>query len=319
MLSQKTADVFSCKELQMEDTNTNNPVRVVTPLLVSMITVGSLTALGAIFAMQARLRRASKPGRVVSSQVSPNDNPVTTFTRAGNPGDPINIQFLGTNGQLGAAFAAAGWYRADEIDFVTSTRICADAVFGRKYSTAPVSDLYLFGRKEDMAFERPGTSARQRDHIRIWNTGHSGSDSRPIWVGSVTKDTKVELAKTNHLPTHHISPDVDAERQLAISELAQTGFITGETSRAGFGKETHTVNGEGDPYFTDGQVAVLTLANVVTTPLATQVRIPLLARMTKQLAGVVRPWMPEAGRERAAREQAHLQASNRSEAATPVH
>jgi hypothetical protein len=233
--------------------------------------------------------------------------PLTTVTRAGSPGDPINIQFVGTDGQIGAAFAAAGWYRADEIDLVTSVRICADSVLGRKYTTAPVSNLYLYGRKEDMAFERPGLNVRQRDHIRIWKTALNGSDGRPVWIGSATKDTKVELARTNHLPTHHIAPDVDSERALVVTELTQTGYVVQDTTRPGFGKETHGFNGEGDPYFTDGQVTVLTLANVVTPPLATQVRSPLLARVTKKLAGFIRPWLPEAGRERAAREQERLQ------------
>ena len=75
---------------------------------------------------------------------------------------------------LAASFAAAGWYRADEIDLVTSLRISVDSVFGRKYSTAPVSNLYLYGRKEDYAFERPGKNVRQRDHVRFWNTGRTG-------------------------------------------------------------------------------------------------------------------------------------------------
>lgn len=119
----------------------------------------------------------------------------------------------------------------------------------------------------------------------------------------MTKDTKIELAKTNHFPTHHIAPDVDAERALLISELALTGYIVQETTRPGFGKQTQGINGEGDAYVIDGQVAVLMLANVETPPLATQVRSPLLAQITKQLAGLFRHQLPQAGRERAAREQ----------------
>lgn len=271
-----------------------------------------LVALPYIFSVMHKLRHRSKPGREVSASVSSTDMPLTTFNHHGQPGDPINIQFLGTDGQIGAAFASAGWYRADEIDFVTSARICADSVLGRAYSTAPVSNLYLYGRKEDMAFERPGQNVRQRDHIRIWNTGRNGTDGRPIWIGSATKDTKVELAKTNHLPTHHISPDVDAERALVTSELAQTGFVVGETTRSGFGKETQGVNGGGDPYFTDGQVAVITLANVWTSPLAAHVHSSLGARIVKTFAGLVRNRLPEAGRERASREQQRLTASGQA-------
>jgi LssY C-terminus len=264
---------------------------------IGAIIVFPMVALAYILSTRTKLRHASRPGRAVSSTVKPDDNPLTTFNREGGKGDPINMQFLGTDAQIAAAFALAGWYRADEIDFVTSTRICADSVFDRKYSTAPVSNLYLFGRKEDLAFERPGTSTRQRDHIRLWKTDRSGSDNRPIWIGSATKDTKVELSRTNHLPTHQIGPDVDAERELVVSELTETGFVVEATTRPGFGKETHGTNGGGDPYFTDGQVAVLTLVDAWAPPLATQVRNPLVARLIKQLRGIARNVLNEQKRE----------------------
>src|SRR5690242_15260350 len=161
-----------------------------------------------------RLQESSKLGREASAGLPSTDLPLTSVNRHGQPGDPINVECIGTGSQLGAAFAAAGWYRADEIDLVSSARISVDSVLGRAYSTAPISNLYLFGRKEDLAFERPGATVRQRDHIRFWKTGRNASDGRPIWVGSGTKDSKVELAKTNHLPTHGIAPDVDVERKL---------------------------------------------------------------------------------------------------------
>jgi len=282
---------------------------VLTGIIVTLL---PLVALPYIFSVMHKLRHRSKAGREVSASASSTDTPLTTFNHHGQSGDPINIQFLGTDGQIGAAFASAGWYRADEIDFVTSARICADSVLGRAYSTAPVSNLYLYGRKEDMAFERPGHNVRQRDHIRVWNTGRNGTDGRPIWIGSATKDIRVELAKTNHLPTHCISPDVDTERALVASELAQTGFVVGDTTRPGFGKETQGVNGGGDPYFTDGQVAVLTLANVWIPPFAAQVHSRLAARIVKMLAGFVRHWLPKAGRERADREQQRIAVSGQA-------
>jgi hypothetical protein len=145
---------------------------------------------------------------------------------------------------------------------------------------------------------------RQRDHIRFWNTGSvgSGDDNRPIWVGSGTRDVKVELSKTNHLPTHGISPDIDSERTLVVSDLAQTGYLIEDITRPGFGKETHGKNGGGDHYVTDGQVAVLTLADVWTLPLATQVRSPFGARIRQWLERLLRARLPKKGRERAARE-----------------
>jgi LssY C-terminus len=274
--------------------------------ILGLVVLLVLVALLRVLSVLRTLRRESRAGRVASAAVSSSDTPLTTFNRAGKPGDPINMQIIGTGGQVGAAFAAAGWYRADEIDFVTSLRISVDSVFGRTYSTAPVSNLYLYGHKEDLAFERPGRNVRQRDHIRFWNTGRDASDGGPIWIGSGTRDVKVELSKTNHLPTHGISPDLDAERALVVSELSQTGWIIADTARPGFGRETHGVNGGGDPYFTDGQVAVLTLANVWTFPLSANVRSPLGGRLARGAARLVRGRLPKVGRERATREQQRL-------------
>ena len=115
-----------------------------------------------------------------------------------------------------------------------------------------------------------------------------------------------DSSKTNHLPTHGIAPDLDDERNLVVSELAQTGFVIEDTTCPGFGKETHGLNGGGDPFFTDGQLAVLALANIKTSPLATQVRSPLGASIVKKLAGLIRNRLPEAGLNRAADEQARI-------------
>lgn len=257
-----------------------------------------------ILRVKRHLHQSATLGRETSAGLPTTDLPLTSVNRYGQPGDPINVECIGTDGQIGAAFAAAGWYRADEIDLVTSARISVDSVLGRTYSTAPVSNLYLFGHKEDLAFERPGSSVRQRDHIRFWKTGRSDPNGRPIWVGSGTKDVKVELSKTNHLPTHGISPDLDAERSLVVSDLAQTGYLVAEGTRPGFGRETHGMNGGGDPYITDGQVVVLTLADVWTSPLATQVRSPLGARLAQGFEGLIRQRLPQRGRERAERERA---------------
>jgi hypothetical protein len=270
------------------------------------VCIFSLLALAHILSTKRKLHHASHAGRAASANAASAGNPLTCFNRDGDSGDPINMQICGTDGQIGAAFASAGWYRADEIDFITSARISIDSILGRAYTTAPVSNLYLFGRKEDLAFERPGHNARQRDHIRLWNTSRSGDNGRPIWIGSATKDVKVELSKTNHLPTHGIAPDLDEERELVVSELAQTGFVIEDNTCPGFGKETHGFNGGGDPYFTDGHVAVLALANIRTNPLAKQVRSPFIASIVKKLAVLVRNRLPEAGLNRAAREQERL-------------
>lgn len=261
---------------------------VVVVALLALLLVASVGAL--------RLRRASRAGRrasVAAAEVIPSTN----FARSGKPSDPLNVRVVGTADQLSAAFVAAGWYRADEITLITSLRISLDAVFGRKYSTAPVSDLYLFGRKQDFAFEKPGRTVRQRDHVRFWRNEVSADDGRPLWIGGATRDAKVELSKTNHLPTHGIAPDVDNERAMIVGDLIHTGWVVAERSISAFPGPTQTENAMGDAYHTDGMAAYLTLAQVQPVPLLPQLIRRGAAPVARQVARGLRRALPQEGRD----------------------
>ena len=97
--------------------------------------------------------------------------PTRTANADGIPGDPINVGLVGTKDQLIAAMLAAGWYPADPITLRSSLDIAASVVLDRPDPDAPVSPLYLFGRKQDLAFEQEvGRSADRRHHVRWWLT-----------------------------------------------------------------------------------------------------------------------------------------------------
>ena len=257
-----------------------------------------------------RLRKAGRAGKLASREVA-EALPLTSFRRNGVPGDPLNVRVVANEFQLGAAFAEAGWYRADEITLITSLRIAIDSLLARKYSTAPVSNLYLFGRRQDIAFEQPGRSVRERDHVRFWKTSIKGKDKRPLWIGGATKDIRVALSPRTHMPTHLIAPDVDSERDFLVEDLSATGWVTHADHLRGFGREVERDNGDGGKYYSDGAVAVLELANVPTLPIAAQVRGALPAQIVKNVvAPVLRPRLPKSGRERAKRVQAERAASS---------
>src|SRR3974390_2034682 len=71
-----------------------------------------------------------------------------TQTGDGHPGDPINTALVGTEAELVRAMTAAGWFSANPITIASSARIPADTVLHRPDSDAPVSNLFLFGRKQ---------------------------------------------------------------------------------------------------------------------------------------------------------------------------
>src|SRR5207247_3095938 len=84
-----------------------------------------------------------------------------TQTSSDIPGDPLNIALLGTEEEIIRAMTAAGWDPADPLNFRSSVRIVVDTVLRKPDDKAPVSNLYLFGRKEDLAFEKPFVGSPQ--------------------------------------------------------------------------------------------------------------------------------------------------------------
>ncbi|MES2661294.1 MAG: LssY C-terminal domain-containing protein [Verrucomicrobiota bacterium] len=184
-----------------------------------------------------------------------------THTGTGLPGDPLDIALVGDEGDVVRALAAAGWKPADALSFESSVRIAVDTVFDKPDPNAPVSSLYLFGRKEDLAFEKPvGNSPKERHHVRFWKSTEL-KDGRPLWLGSATHDIGVELSRTTGQVTHHIAPDVDAERDMLISELTAAEHVLETTWIDGYQTVQQGRNGGGDPWHSDGRLPVVKLTD----------------------------------------------------------
>ncbi|MGA8690476.1 MAG: LssY C-terminal domain-containing protein [Methyloceanibacter sp.] len=190
-----------------------------------------------------------------------------THTSDGHPGDPINIHLVGSDAEVVRGMTAAGWFPADPITLATSVRIAADSVLRRSDDDAPVSNLFLFGRKQDLAFEQPvGGGPRRRHHVRFWRWDKL-YEGRPAWIGAATFDERVGLSHTTGQVTHHISPDVDAERDHIASELQKVGLVQSIEWDNGFHSQLEGRNGGGDPWHTDGRLAILVLRGSATAAL----------------------------------------------------
>ena len=147
-----------------------------------------------------------------------------TATGNGHPGDPVNIGLVGSEEDVVRGMTAAGWYPAAPITFASSVRIAADTVFRRPDDDAPVSNLFLFGRKEDLAFEQPlAGGPGKRHHVRFWLWDQS-YQGRHGWFGAATYDQSVGFSHTTGQVTHHIAPNVDAERDRLVAELQKAGM-----------------------------------------------------------------------------------------------
>lgn len=192
------------------------------------------------------------------------DSPHVTETGDKHPGDPLNVALVGTKAEVENVMALAQWHPADPLGLKSDLKIAADTVLEKPYEEAPVSSLYLFGRKEDLAFEQPvGDDPRKRHHVRFWQMEKPGSDGRPVWIGSASYDERVGISHTTGQITHHISPDVDRERDHLAASVEATRELSETFKLSGFHKTLEGRNGGGDPWHTDGDlwVGLITVRN----------------------------------------------------------
>ncbi len=205
--------------------------------------------------------------------------PSFTLTGDGFPGDPVNLALVGTLAELGAAFAAAGWIAADPLGLKSSWAMVVAFVFNRPYPAAPFSTLYLFGRGQDVGFQKAiDGSPRKRHHVRFWalsveraedtvntaafwlNADRPPFEETVLWVGAGTRDTGFSLTKFTFQVTHATDSDANAERDFILGELKRPGAISDVTWR----REGERLNlGRVNHYVADGEVAVARLASLV--------------------------------------------------------
>jgi hypothetical protein len=185
---------------------------------------------------------------------------MVTRTAQGIPGDPINVGLIGNEKEVLCAMNTAGWFPADPVTFRSSIEIAGSVLLDRAYHDAPVSPLFYLDRREDLAFEKPaGTSADHRHHVRFWKVLDKGEEQRPVWLGAVTFDRSVGLSHFTGAITHHIGPDIDAERLLLVTDIESAGMATAKYQVTGIGPTVAGINGGGDHYYTDGEVWILRL------------------------------------------------------------
>jgi hypothetical protein len=186
--------------------------------------------------------------------------PKLTKNLRGVVGDPVNVAFVGTRSEVTNAFRAAGWAAADSLSRASKLAIAKSVLLDRPDSTAPVSSLFLFGRRQDLAFEQEvGKSARRRHHVRLWNDSAATYEGRQTWIGSATYDLRVGISHRGLHTTHHIAPDIDEERDSLEAALLRAGLGLETFRVTGLGIRVNAHNAEGDRYDTDGELRVVVI------------------------------------------------------------
>ena len=175
-------------------------------------------------------------------------------------GDPLNLVVVGGLDGAFPAFARRGWRPTEQKWSGSIMKVVTSALSGERYPYAPVSDLYMFGRPQDLALQKARDNVHQRNHLRLW-LSPMRYRGKQVWVGQISRDIGSRV--TIHSPTlttHKIDPDVDEARSalgqdLAYSQnLAKIGYVKGVGLAL---QSAPRVNLTNDPYYTDGLRSVL--------------------------------------------------------------
>lgn len=244
-------------------------------LLVLSLTMLGLYLLAAYVVVPAFWQRyESQPGLT--------HMPMITTTKQGIPGDPINVALVGSREEILAVMKEAGWSLPQPVTWRSSAKIAGSVVLHHSYLFAPVSSLFYHGRRQDLTFEKQqGKDARQRHHVRFWKVLDQGVERRPVWLGAATYDRGIGVSHFTGQITHHISADVDSERNYLINALNVTKRLTVLYQVSGVGPSLGLRNGGGDYYYSDGEirVGVIALSAESQNALAQEIPAPALVSL----------------------------------------
>jgi len=82
-------------------------------------------------------------------------------------------------------------------------------IFGGSYRYAPISDLYVYGRAQDIALQKVRNNIHYRNHLRLWQAPVKYK-GEPVLIGQISRDIGSRMtSKSSTLTTHRIDPDVD--------------------------------------------------------------------------------------------------------------
>ena len=175
-------------------------------------------------------------------------------------GDPLNLVVVGGLDDAFPALVRRGWRPTEQTWSGSIMRMASSFLSGERYPYAPVSDLYLFARSQDLALQKARDNIHQRNHLRLWLSPML-YHGRQVWVGQISRDIGSRLTvHTPTLTTHKIDPDVDEARDALMEDmaysqsLAKLGLVEGVGAAA---RSAPRENLTTDPYYTDGRRSVL--------------------------------------------------------------
>jgi hypothetical protein len=184
----------------------------------------------------------------------------TTNSKGNEYGDPLNLVLVGSKSDILAALIRRNWHPTEIIWSQALLRTFESFLQGERYRYSPISALYVYERRQDIAWQKARGTINERNHMRFW-LSPIRFRGKKVFVGQISRDIGVKFTlKSPTISTHIIDPDVDEARRYFIEDLAYSQALTRFGFVKGVGavsKDAPKMNLVGDPYYTDGFRAVL--------------------------------------------------------------
>jgi LssY C-terminus len=184
-------------------------------------------------------------------------SPQRVASKKGTLGGVVNLVLIGDQQEIRTAFEKAGWVYAEEEKGAPILKTLQAVIAGKGYDAAPMSTLYVYGRPQDMAFEKMFNTFAQRHHLRIWKAPMTSPQGREMWVVAADHDTGVDIHPG--VVSHATDPHVDEERAKVGADLGMTGWVAAEELVTPPHPLHSGYTATGGPWETDGQVLVVKL------------------------------------------------------------
>jgi LssY C-terminus len=178
-------------------------------------------------------------------------------SKKGNEGGPTNLALIGSRQEIDAAFEKAGWTVAQDQNANSLWKTFEAVIKGKGYDAAPMSTLFMYGRPEDMAFEKMLNTFTHRHHLRVWKAPAVAPDGRQIWLVVADHDNGFDVRPG--VISHSVDPHVDLERAKVGSDLGMTGMVAAEELVSVSNPARSGLTATGGKWESDGRVLVVDL------------------------------------------------------------
>lgn len=185
------------------------------------------------------------------------DVPQRASGKDGKPGDPLNLIVVGNADEIRRAFQEAGWAEAEKLSGKSLWETVRAVAANKGYKEAPVSQLYLFGRAEDLAFQKMLNTFAERHHLRLWRSAATTAEGREIWLGAATHDVGWDIRPG--VVSHAIEPEIDREREKVGADFSVTGHVAAMRLVTRPNPLSEGLTATGAAWKTDGQLLAVEL------------------------------------------------------------